>query len=394
MSTANGPRGFSLVELLIACALTLVALALTLVIVNPSQSAFAAESERADEQQRLRAAVESIARELRGAGRAASSSPLAGQAIDFWAPLLPLRLGRRNSDPPGTVRTDVLTRVSVSYGAAETTLAVALPAISGVASLALDPACPPGDHSCGFHVGDDVLVYDGTGASDLFTVLDRQAELLTLQHDSPDSSYVYAAGSKIAAATSRTFFLKEDTPNDLVQLMRYDGGIGQDVPVVDHLVSLRFELRGDPEPPRLIRAETQPVGPWTNYGLPPPALAAQPVGYPTGENCLFMRGAGGVAVSRLPPLAPQADGLVLLDASMLTDGPWCPDASHPNRFDADLLRVRSVVITLRVEAANAAMRGPASVLFSRGGTSASARLLVPDEEVTFVVSPSNLETRR
>ncbi|MDR1990769.1 MAG: prepilin-type N-terminal cleavage/methylation domain-containing protein [Acidobacteriaceae bacterium] len=394
MSGARGSRGFSLVELLIACALTLVALAITFAMVNPSQSAFAAESERADEQQRLRAAVDSLARELRGAGRAARSGPLSGQAFDFWAPLLPLRLGRRNPDPPGTVCTDVLTIVSVSYGAAETTLAGALAATSGVASLALDPACPPGDRSCGFRAGDDVVVYDGTGASDLFTVLDRQAELLTLQHNSPASGYVYPAGSKIAAVTSRTFFLKEDAPNDLVQLMRYDGGVGQDVPVVDHVVSLRVELRGDPRPPRLTRAETAPAGPWTDYGMPPPPLAAQPAGYPPGENCLFARGAGGVAVSRLLPLAPQADGLAALDVSMLTDGPWCPDALHPNRFDADLLRVRSVVLTLRVEVANAAMRGPAGVLFSRGGTSRSARRFVPDEEVTVVVSPGNLAARR
>ena len=31
-----------------------------------------------------------------------------------------------------------------------------------------------------------------------------------------------------------------------------------------------------------------------------------------------------------------------LTAGQLTDGPWCPNATSTNRFDADLLRIRKV----------------------------------------------------
>jgi hypothetical protein len=75
---------------------------------------------------------------------------------------------------------------------------------------------------------------------------------------------------------------------------------------------------------------------------------------------------------------------------MLTDGPWCPDATAPGRFDADLLRIRRVGVTLRVEAAPASLRGPVGALFARGGSSTSALMRVPDQELRFDVTPRNM----
>ena len=76
------------------------------------------------------------------------------------------------------------------------------------------------------------------------------------------------------------------------------------------------------------------------------------------------------AVPRLPPVAAAAGrSLASCTRSMLTDGPWCPDAAATNRFDADLLRIRMIVVSVRVESANETLRGPAGPLFIRGGTS-------------------------
>ena len=52
------------------------------------------------------------------------------------------------------------------------------------------------------------------------------------------------------------------------------------------------------------------------------------------------------------------NGLSTLTAAQLVDGPWCPDAINPTRWDADLLGIRRVAITIRVEAALSALRGP------------------------------------
>ena len=102
----------------------------------------------------------------------------------------------------------------------------------------------------------------------------------------------------------------------------------------------------------------------------------------------------GFQVARLPVLGGGGTNLVKLDATNLTDGPWCPDAANPNRWDADLLRVRKVVVTLRVQSAVAALRGPASTLFTVGGTSQKSTAWVPDQEIRFQVTPRNMNLGR
>lgn len=95
-------------------------------------------------------------------------------------------------------------------------------------------------------------------------------------------------------------------------------------------------------------------------------------------------GAGGATpVELLPSRLDGSDG-----------GPWCPDAANANRWDADLLRVRRVAVTLRVQAGLAALRGPAGVLFAHGGSSRNASRWAPDQEITFQVTPRNLDFGR
>jgi hypothetical protein len=51
-------------------------------------------------------------------------------------------------------------------------------------------------------------------------------------------------------------------------------------------------------------------------------------------------------------------------------------------------------VTLRVQAAHSALRGPAGTLFTRGGTSRGGPGFVPDQEIRFEVSPRNLNLGR
>jgi hypothetical protein len=216
--------------------------------------------------------------------------------------------------------------------------------------------------------------------------------MLTLQHNLRDGPTVYPAGDTILAeATTRTYFLRDDRASGLPQLMRYDGAAGADVPVVDHVARLAFEYYGDSEPPAVVLGADPTQPPRATYGPELPAAGATPSAYPPGENCTFVRTAGGAAVSRLPALGAGA-ALVPLEPSLLVDGPWCPDALSPNRYDADLLRVRQVVVSITVEAAVAALRGPAGPLFTRAGTARGNRL-VPDRSVRLVVVPRALSAR-
>ena len=130
-----------------------------------------------------------------------------------------------------------------------------------------------------------------------------------------------------AAITSHTYYLRSDIATNVFQLRHYDGA-ATDRPVVDHVVKLEFEYFGADQ----------------------------------------MR----------------------LDPSIFQDGPWYPDGTDANRFDVDLLNIRRVRVTLRVQAARAALRGPAGVLFMHGGTANSRERYLPDREIRFDVSPRNL----
>ena len=121
-------------------------------------------------------------------------------------------------------------------------------------------------------------------------------------------------------------------------------------------------------------------------------------GWPDGENCVFQV-VSGAQVPRLDTLDTNTVQVKLdpsiLDGSDEEDrGAWCPNADSPMRYDADLLRIRRVRVTLRVQVALAALRGPAGVLFTRGGTSSSTERFVPDQEIKFDVTPRNMNLGR
>jgi hypothetical protein len=198
----------------------------------------------------------------------------------------------------------------------------------------------------------------------------------------------YGPGAQVAQITQRTFYLNVPT----LQLMYYDGD-QRDEALVDNVVDLKFEYFGEARPPVLV---TGPAGTkWTTYGPKPPAVGvSNGTTWPAGQNCAFTIDGGGAQVSRLPDLAAGSVGLVKLTEAQMTDGPWCPDAAFPTRFDADLLRVRKIGISMRVQVASTELRGPAGALFRRSGTSMGSRMLVPDQEVRFEVTPRNFNLGR
>lgn len=379
--TRRADAGFSLVELLVSTSLMLVVMATVFQTLNPAHGSFRAEPEMADVQQRLRVGVDTLSRELLAAGAGTFQGRNAGPLNNFFAPILPFRRGRRRADAPGTYRTDTVTVLRVNAGAEQATIAQTLVAQSSPIQVNLEPGCPSADPVCGFRSGMDVLVFDGSGSYDPFTITSVDGFTLNLQHNAADSSKVYAPNvTRIVEAISHTFYLKADGATETYQLIRYDGAAGADVPVVDHVVGLSFEYFGDRQPPMMRRPLSDASGPWTTYGPRPSD---------SGENCVFVANGTPTPSPRLPVLS-GGPGLVQLASVDLTDGPWCPDAVDPNRYDADLLRIRSVVVTLRVEAAASALRGPAGVLFTRGGTSNGGRAVVPDQEIRFELTPRNL----
>ena len=92
--------GFSLVELLVALALSVLITSAVFALLDPANGAFQTQPEAADVMQRLRAASDVLSRELAAAGSApvvVSDTSSVTQAAVF-----PMRVGRRGADAAGT----------------------------------------------------------------------------------------------------------------------------------------------------------------------------------------------------------------------------------------------------------------------------------------------------
>jgi len=155
----------------------------------------------------------------------------------------------------------------------------------------------------------------------------------------------------------RSYFL--DRARDI---LRRDEGASTSQPVVDNLVALGFRYFGDPQPP------------------------LRPVPRPGTANCVLdVEGS-----PKLPVLPAMIGSLVELPPPLLTDGPWCGDRRP---FDADLLRVRRIRVTLRTQSASAVFRGTNVTMFRRPGTATGGERFIPDFAASFDVTPPNLELR-
>src|SRR5262245_44666772 len=259
---ARDESGFSLLEALVSLAVVLAVLSAVARLVDPAQRALQAEPEIADMQQRLRSATNTLIRELMMAGAGTAWGRNAGPLTSFLAPVLPFRQGLRLPDPPGSFKADAITLLYVPETSLQAAIAQPLPAQSGDVAVNTGVGCPLLDAVCGLSTGMNVLVYDDV-SYDQFTVTGIQAPSLHLQHDLRDTPRIYPSGTKIVQVVSRTYYLKSDNATSTYQMIYYDGASGNDVPVIDHVVALQFEYYGDPQPPMMRKALTEPLGPWT-----------------------------------------------------------------------------------------------------------------------------------
>jgi hypothetical protein len=382
-------RGYTLVEVLAAAALVVLVTAAVLAIVVPAQGVASTESELSDIQQRFRFGVATIGTELLMAG-AGPSLDVDASFGHVTASLFPRRLGATNADTDDVAAGDRITIRFVPDTRAQTTLHDPLASPAGPISLDVIPGCPLTDAACGFVEGMTIVVFDETGAADVFRVTAVHGTVLDVQHNG-GGMRSYRAGARVAELRSTTYWF--DAAH--ARVMKYDGD-HSDLPLLDHVVSLRFEYMVDPRAPSLI-APNDPARRSTTYGPIPPMLDADNPAdaWPPGANCMFqVDAATSEQRPRLTDLGGAAGDLVPLAPALMRDGPWCPDDGAPNRFDADLLRIRLVRVTMRVEAARASLRGPAGVLFVRGGTARAASRIVPDQELRFDVAPRNLNLSR
>jgi len=399
-SRLKGQGGFTIIELLVATLIMLTVTGAIFTLMNPAQGTFQKEPEVSDLQQRLRVGIDTLQKDIVMAGAGTYSGPLVGALGFFMAPIMPYNAFKSPTDTSQQIyyRDDTISMLYVPPTPSQTTIREDMPQVSAELKVDPVPGCPGGKANdlCGFDEGDRLIIFDADGNWDFFTVTNVQDQAAHLQHNMDDLSTKYKIGAHVTEAAAALYYHYVDEATKTYQL-RYFDGILNDLPVVDNVVKMTFKYFGDPEPPKLTgKALSDPVGPWTTYGPVPPPLGTQKPAtatWPAGENCAFVV-QGGVQVPRLAVLGSGGLGLVELTKQELIDGPWCPKPDQNQRFDADLLRIRRVQVTLRVQAALSTMRGPAGPLFMKGGTATSGTHIIPDQEVTFDVTPRNMNLGR
>ena len=416
-------RGFTLVEALVATSIMVVVTAAVFDLVSPAGGLFQAQPEMSDMQQRLRVGIAQLKHDLMNAGAGSYSGlndttnyQTARSLSNYFAPVLPyVQSSDANDDGQGRFFSSRITIIYVPTTAAQTSLKSDMAMETSEIQVTQESGCPfkpntqqAADPLCGFRAagvdgsgGTKAVIYDGTGAFDEFvvTAVDENGGSLDFQHlQQGPFSQKYKVPSRIAEVSSHSYFLKPDAR----QLMQ-DDGLGTASPVIDNVVALNFEYYGDPLPPAFVAPNTPNLS--TTYGPAPPGLDAPgPIGpWPPGENCAWAIQRGDTGAAYVPRLATIGNGstaLVLLTPAILTDGPSCPDAVNANRYDADLLRVRTIRVTIRLQTGNGALRGSGSLaagpdaLFANPGTAASVAKSVPDRTIQFDVSPRNLNLGR
>jgi hypothetical protein len=282
---------------------------------------------------------------------------LSGSLTRYLAPLVPARAGARGPDAPLSAFSDRISLVFATDEAGPSALTVDMASASEAVAISATASGCPDAGLCGFTDGTRTLVLDtsGVGAGhDFFTVTGTAG---ALAHDAPNPAFhrAYAAArSLVVPVVQRVYYFDRAGR----RLMVYDG-YQSDMPFIDNVIDVRFEYFADRTPSSVT---------------PPPEGMS---------SCLF--DAGMPPVPRLDDFG--GDGLHPLAIDEMTDGPVC--GAGPNAFDGDLLRIRLVRVTLRLQAGADDVRARGG-LFSQPGRSSSAYSYVPDFEVTFDVAPRNM----
>lgn len=340
--------GFTLVDLLVATAVALAALAAVSAALPPILDTMQAVPEAADLHQRSRATEAVVSGMLTSAGAGAAllgEGPLSRTVPAIW----PRRL-LGSADPAGTAWADRLTLLRVDIWAAQAPTASSLGAGSSVVPIAWHPACG-GDASCGFRRGDLVVVRARTGAMAMATLASVAGLVLTLA--SPvDEAIPLPASVSVVEASALSFDAARR------QLRRADGSAPSQ-PVTDDVVAFRFRYYGTPAAPRS------------------PAV-------PGSETCVV----AADGTPKLGLLGPVPGPPVELTLAELIDGPWCGTGQW--RYDADLLRLQAVRVAMRLQAVSPAVRGVLPTWFAMPGSARRVSAEVRDVEMDVFVRTPNL----
>lgn len=249
-------RGFSLIELLVACAMLATIGGALALMAAPLGDMVDRSLAVADLEGARRGGIEALVADLREAGSAPGNAPAVPGLWQFAEPVRLLRSLETNepANPASAVRV-----LRVPHPAAQAVLRT--PAEPGDTVLRLDTVtrCSTGSPVCGFRPGLAAVVYDSAGLAEVAVVAvgDAQIQISAALRDRLTTGAVVAQtvtttyGTRLAADGSR-------------RLVRLTAG-GAEQPVVDNVVG--FAVTADSDDPRRVRQvgvvlRLEAAGPW------------------------------------------------------------------------------------------------------------------------------------
>ena len=192
-------------------------------MVNPSHGTARSQPEVADIQQRMRVGSDTLFKELMMAGAGPYFGARTGSLLNFFAPLVPRRMGLKNADGRAVYKSDTLTLTYIPNSYSQTSIAQAMPPQSAELKVTYPPNCQVPKELCGFEVGMTVIIFDDTGHWDVFTLTQVQDDAAHVQHRGQGLNYSYEAGSTITQAVSNTYYRNAAT-NQLMRVRRVQHG--------------------------------------------------------------------------------------------------------------------------------------------------------------------------
>jgi prepilin-type N-terminal cleavage/methylation domain-containing protein len=211
----GGPDGFTVIELLIALAITLLIAGALAQSVAPAHAAFDRVPAELDLQQRGRTAIDVLSQALRSA----------------------MPIGELNESGDAL---NALTIVAPIVNGAQGILAADQSAPGATITLSPSP-CPNVQDVCGFSAGATALITDAGGHSDVFVVASTSAGLRTLTPNH-GLSQPYPAGAAVVEIAQSTFSLAGQADGSASLIRTTAAGAVQ--PVIDFVSDLWFTVTG------------------------------------------------------------------------------------------------------------------------------------------------------
>ena len=123
----DSEAGFTLMESLVSLALMLVVTGAAFSLINPNTATSQTQPEVMDMQQRARIGADMVSRDLIMAGAGVYSGPQTGALMNFFAPIIPRRMGRTGADAYTVVRSDAVTISYIPNTYSQTTIRQDMP---------------------------------------------------------------------------------------------------------------------------------------------------------------------------------------------------------------------------------------------------------------------------